>query len=146
MASPPTMPTSLPDQLRTTIRFLGRVLGDVIRAEDGEAVFNQIEETRRASVAFHRQGTGEAAKVMAERAAIDRELVRQFSIYMRTRLVPSVKLGVSDEIENAVSYFELSFLPELPRLYPHWVDVLGRTAELTSFLRVGSWVGGDRDG
>src|SRR5580698_3437653 len=61
------MVTSLPDQLRTTVRFLGRVLGDVIRAEDGEAVFNQIEETRRASVAFHREGTPKAAKAMAAR-------------------------------------------------------------------------------
>jgi phosphoenolpyruvate carboxylase len=53
---------------------------------------------------------------------------------------------VKDEIENAVSYFERSFLPELPRLYAHWVEVLGSPAGLTSFLRVGSWVGGDRDG
>ena len=57
----------MPDQLRATIRFLGRVLGDVIRAEDGQAVFDQIEEIRRASVAFHREGTPKAAKVMAER-------------------------------------------------------------------------------
>ncbi|MET0273466.1 MAG: phosphoenolpyruvate carboxylase, partial [Phenylobacterium sp.] len=46
----------------------------------------------------------------------------------------------------AVSYFERSFLPALPGLYAHWLDVLGRPAHLTSFLRVGSWVGGDRDG
>src|SRR4051794_28187416 len=61
------MSSTLPDQLRSTIRFLGRVLGDVIRAEDGEAVFSQIEEIRQASVAFHREGTPKAAKVMAER-------------------------------------------------------------------------------
>src|SRR5689334_6768229 len=61
------MSQSLPDQLRATVRFLGRVLGDVIRAQDGEAVFNQIEEIRRASVAFHREGTPEAAPLMAER-------------------------------------------------------------------------------
>src|ERR1700761_1568246 len=61
------MTTSLPDQLRATVRFLGRVLGDVIRTEDGEAVFNQIEETRQASVAFHRAGDAEAARALAER-------------------------------------------------------------------------------
>src|SRR3954469_17940144 len=61
------MATSMPDQLRTTIRFLGRVLGDVIRAQDGQAVFDQIEDVRRASVAFHREGTPKAAQVMAER-------------------------------------------------------------------------------
>ena len=256
MAFPETMATSLPDQLRTTVRFLGRVLGDVIRAEDGEVVFNQIEEIRQASVAFHREGTEAAAKAMtarleglslpdtvrfahsfacflqitniaedqiqrqrgrggdsrsdtlagalrtlkaegveqaaviellrgaliapvitahpsevrrksvldrvgaiaddldaydharteAERAAIERELMRQVAIFWRTRLLRSVKLGVGDEIENAVSYFERSFLPELPRLYAHWLEVLGEPEDLTSFLRVGSWVGGDRDG
>ncbi|WP_334164909.1 phosphoenolpyruvate carboxylase, partial [Phenylobacterium sp.] len=61
------MSQSLPDQLRSSVRFLGRILGDVIRAEDGPAVFSQIEEIRQASVAFHREGTPEAARVMAER-------------------------------------------------------------------------------
>ncbi|MEO8114531.1 MAG: phosphoenolpyruvate carboxylase, partial [Phenylobacterium sp.] len=49
-------------------------------------------------------------------------------------------------IENAVSYFERSFLPALPKLYDHWLEVLGGPERLNSFLRVGSWVGGDRDG
>src|SRR3954467_1552896 len=61
------MSPSLPDQLRAAVRFLGRVLGDVIRAQDGEAVFNQIEEIRQASVGFHREGTAEAARLVAER-------------------------------------------------------------------------------
>src|SRR5579859_2686525 len=61
------MTQPLPDQLRTTVRFLGRVLGDVIRAEDGEAVFRQIEEIRQASVAFHRQSAPDKAKVLAAR-------------------------------------------------------------------------------
>ena len=86
------------------------------------------------------------ARTDTERTAIERELVRQVSIFWRTRLLRSVKLGVGDEIENAVSYFERSFLPELPRLYAHWVEVLGSPKALNSFLRVGSWVGGDRDG
>src|SRR5215469_10873011 len=48
--------------LQQGIRFLGRLLGDVIRAEDGQAVFDQIEDIRRASVAFHREGTRAAAE------------------------------------------------------------------------------------
>jgi len=249
------MSQSLPDQLRAAVRFLGRVLGDVIRAQDGEAVFNQIEEIRQASVAFHRDGTTEAARLMAERlsglsladtvrfvhsfacflqitniaedqiqrrrgrggdtrpdtlagalrtlaadgqapgavldllrqgliapvitahpsevrrksvldrqaaiadelddldrahsdserAEIERELVRQVSIFWRTRLLRSVKPELGDEIENAVSFFERSFLAAMPALYAHWAQVLGDET-LPSFLRVGSWVGGDRDG
>src|SRR4029453_16138555 len=61
------MAQTLPIQLRTAVRFLGRLLGDVIRAEDGPAVFSQIEEIRQASVAFHREGTEQAAQLMADR-------------------------------------------------------------------------------
>jgi phosphoenolpyruvate carboxylase len=82
---------------------------------------------------------------IAARAAHERELVRQIAIIWRTRLLRGVKLGVTDEIENAVSYFERSFLTELPRLYAHWRHLTPDTA-LPSFLKVGSWVGGDRDG
>src|SRR6202008_2909379 len=63
----PPMTQPVPDQLRAMVRYLGRVLGDVIRAEDGPAVFDQIEDIRRASVAFHREGTPEAAQLMGER-------------------------------------------------------------------------------
>ncbi|HEX5380218.1 MAG TPA: phosphoenolpyruvate carboxylase, partial [Phenylobacterium sp.] len=245
-----------PDTLREKVRFLGRVLGDVIRSEDGAAVFGQIEDIRRASVGFHREGTEAAARLMAQRleslslpdavrfahsfacflqitniaedqiqrrrgregdarpdtlagalraleaqgvghgevmsllegalvapvitahpsevrrksildrqsaiaddldaydqaetdrdrARLEREITREVAIFWRTRLLRDVKLGVGDEIDNAVSYFERSFLPALPRLYAHWLEVLGEPERLPSFLRVGSWVGGDRDG
>jgi phosphoenolpyruvate carboxylase len=86
------------------------------------------------------------ARTDAERAAIERELFREVSIFWRTRLLRSVKIAVTDEIENAVSYFDRSFLSELPKLYAHWREVLGWSEDLPSFLRIGSWVGGDRDG
>ncbi|MCU1500331.1 MAG: ppc, partial [Acidimicrobiales bacterium] len=41
---------------------------------------------------------------------------------------------------------ERSFIQELPRLYARWEALLGDHQPLPSFLRVGSWVGGDRDG
>ena len=241
----------LPDLLRAKVRFLGRVLGDVIRTEDGQATFDQIEAIRQASVAFHRGGSGDAAGRLealladlslqetvrfahsfacflqitniaedqlqrsrgdkradtltgalralaaegveveavrallarafvapvitahpsevrrksvldrtgaiadeldvyeaasddAARAEAEQELLRQVSIFWRTRLLRGVKLVVGDEIDNAISYFERSFLAELPRLYDRWGRVLGEG--LPSFLKVGSWVGGDRDG
>ena len=36
--------------LRSTVRYIGRVLGDVIRGQDGEALFDRIEAIRKASV------------------------------------------------------------------------------------------------
>ncbi|WP_340645476.1 phosphoenolpyruvate carboxylase [Phenylobacterium sp.] len=248
------MPHSLPVQLRATVRFLGRILGDVIRSEDGLAVYDEIEQIRQASVALHRHGPGvddravetrlrelslpdavrfahsfacflqitniaedqiqrrrgrenegrpdtlagamrsladagvgpdKVAALLANaviapvitahpsevrrkslldragaiiraldahdtpdedaRTGHERDLVRQISIIWRTRLLRGVKLGVTDEIENAVSYFERSFLTELPKLYAHWEHLTPDTT-LPSFLKVGSWVGGDRDG
>jgi phosphoenolpyruvate carboxylase len=241
-------------ELQADIRFLGRVLGDVIRAEDGQAVFDQIEDIRRASVTFHREGTAEAGQRVAERlgglslgdtvrfahafacflqitniaedhvqrhlgsagdaradslagaaralaaegvgredliallktafvapvitahpsevrrkSVLDRQmaiaealaaceratgdaararaeetLAREVSIFWRTRLLRGTRIAVADEIENAVFYFERSFLTALPALYAHWREVLGEAPP--TFLTIGSWVGGDRDG
>jgi phosphoenolpyruvate carboxylase len=247
-----------PDQLRANVRFLGRVLGEVIKTQDGQALFDRIEEIRQASVAFHWRpeevdGDGEALQARltdlslpetirfvhsfacflqmaniaedqvqrtrarkasetgrpdtlasalqalaadgvskeavgamldeallapiitahpteirrksvidrvgeiallldrlqnaagsVERESLQRELERQVTILWRTRLLRRTDLGVSDEIDNAVSFFERSFLRELPPLYAKWRRVLGR--DVPSFLRIGSWVGGDRDG
>jgi phosphoenolpyruvate carboxylase len=259
----PAAPGNAEEQ-RAIVRMLGAVLGDVIREQDGPEVFLQIEDIRRASVGFHREGSHAAAQALSdklegleladavrfvhsfacfllmtniaedhvnrrqgragdarpdtlagalrtlkdqgddpaaaakllaqalivpvitahpsevrrksvldrqtaiaaelekldhsqspgtaaepERVAITAEINRQISILWRTRLLRNMRITVSDEIENAVSYFENSFLPALPPLYAHWRQVLGETLatkQLASFLRVGSWVGGDRDG
>src|ERR687897_3018044 len=54
MAVPDSSPTDSPE--RGDLRFLGRLLGDVIRAQEGEAVFARIEAIRQAAVAVHRVG------------------------------------------------------------------------------------------
>ena len=70
----------------------------------------------------------------------------------QTRMLRSAQLSVIDEVTNGLSYFETTFLRELPRLYANLEDRLGAadaapgTPELGVFLRVGSWIGGDRDG
>lgn len=244
------------EELRNTVRFLGRVLGDVIRAQDGEAVFEQIEAIRQASVGFHREGTEaaaealagrlgalsltetvrfvhsfacflqvtniaedqlqrrrfrsgeprpdtlagalktlaeagfgpadvsgllssalivpvltahpsevrrksvidrqgaiaqmldkvEAARTPAETERLERELNRQMSIFWRTRLLRPARIAVADEVETTVSFMERGLAPALPGLYADWQRMLGPEARLGSFLKLGSWVGGDRDG
>ena len=70
----------------------------------------------------------------------------------QTRMLRTEKLSVMDEVSNGLSYFDYTFLRELPRLYAGLEDRLSsrdRTwgaMELPNFLRVGSWIGGDRDG
>ncbi|VTY39728.1 Phosphoenolpyruvate carboxylase [Xylophilus ampelinus] len=63
----------------------------------------------------------------------------------QTRLLRFTKLTVADEIENALSYYEATFLREIPRVYADLEKALGRE-DIASFFRMGQWIGGDRDG
>jgi phosphoenolpyruvate carboxylase len=70
----------------------------------------------------------------------------------QTRLLRPAKLSVMDEVDNGLSFFDHTMLAGLPRLYCSLEDALARKdpswagAELPSFMKVGSWIGGDRDG
>ncbi len=90
-----------------------------------------------------------------ERAEHDEALRRAVLRLWQTRMLRRAKLSVMDEVNNALSFYDMTFLRELPRLYnacedhlagaiPEW-NVRG-LAELPPFLRPGSWIGGDRDG
>ena len=254
------------------IRFLGRILGDVIREQDGQAAYALIEDIRKLSVAFRRDADTEADKALkkllkglsGDRAvsviraftyvshlanlAEDRHHIRRRAIHERagdtqegsvevalarlrwagitpktiagmlagayvspvltahptevqrksildaerdiarllgerdeiraralagnvakdalspkelaaneahirarvmqlwqTRLLRFTKLTVADEIENALSYYESTFLREIPKLYAELEAHLGNHP-VHSFLRMGQWIGGDRDG
>ncbi len=63
----------------------------------------------------------------------------------QTRLLRYSKLTVADEIENALSYYEATFLREIPKIYADLESELGQYP-VHSFLRMGQWIGGDRDG
>lgn len=69
----------------------------------------------------------------------------------RTRMLRPTRLAVVDEIKNGISYYDDTFFAELPRLYGQLQDLLARRFpgedwQLPPFFRVGSWIGGDRDG
>jgi len=63
----------------------------------------------------------------------------------QTRLLRFSKLTVADEVENALSYYESTFLREIPKLYADLERELDHRP-VHSFLRMGQWIGGDRDG
>ena len=254
------------------IRLLGRLLGDVIREQEGQAAFDQIEQIRKLSVAFRRDADTEADKALKKllkalsgdrsvsviraftyfshlaNLAEDRHHIRRREVHERagesqegsievamarcrwagistkaisamladsfvspvltahptevqrksildaerdiamlltardtirertlangsvkdalspkemalneaqirarvmqlwqTRLLRFTKLTVVDEIENALSYYESTFLREIPKLYAELEGHLGQHSVHT-FLRMGQWIGGDRDG
>ncbi|MBW7946534.1 MAG: phosphoenolpyruvate carboxylase, partial [Sphingomonadaceae bacterium] len=80
----------------------------------------------------------------ADPAAVDAELYRQIALLWQTRPLRAVRLLVVDEIANALSVMRESLLPVLPALHRRAEALLG--AEVGSFLKPGSWIGGDRDG
>jgi phosphoenolpyruvate carboxylase len=70
----------------------------------------------------------------------------------QTSVLRRTKLMVLDEVMNGLSYYDYTLLRELPRFYAELEDTLARrepsgsATELPSFMRMGSWIGGDRDG
>src|SRR6516165_858702 len=88
-----------------------------------------------------------------EEAAANGEALRRAVLTLwQTSMLRGSRLKVTDEIANGLSYYDYTFLRELPRFYAALEDQLVSTDaawdnfELPSFLRVGSWIGGDRDG
>ncbi|MES2398867.1 MAG: phosphoenolpyruvate carboxylase [Pseudomonadota bacterium] len=80
-----------------------------------------------------------------ELAANEAQLRARVMQLWQTRLLRFSKLTVADEIENALSYYEATFLREIPKLYANLERELGNRP-VHSFLRMGQWIGGDRDG
>ncbi len=84
--------------------------------------------------------------------AAEQEMRRRVATLWQTRMLRAVKLGVRDEIENAIAYFNYTFIAEVPALTADVEDALARLPgagarpELPALIAVGSWVGGDRDG
>ncbi len=63
----------------------------------------------------------------------------------QTRMLRTRTLTVADETENALSYYHSTFLAEIPRLYRDLEQALPGQP-VAPFLRMGGWIGGDRDG
>ena len=78
----------------------------------------------------------------AQNEALIRARVTQL---WQTRMLRTAKLTVSDEIENALSYYHATFLRQIPRMYEELEAALPGH-EIAPFFRMGNWIGGDRDG
>lgn len=77
--------------------------------------------------------------------ALNERLRRQIVILWATRLVRTQGLVVQDEIETVVSFLDRIFLHVAPAQLAAWRRLLD-APDLKPFMRVGTWVGGDRDG
>ena len=108
-------------------------------------------EVRRKSIIDRRNRIAELM-VLRDAGATETEqgemlesaLIRQIALLWQTRPLRRERLYVADEIETALTYMRDVFLPVLPALYARWERTLGFRPP--SFLKLGSWIGGDRDG
>ena len=86
-----------------------------------------------------------------EQTRNEEALRRAILTLWQTRILRELRLTVQDEIDNGLSYYGTTFLEQLPRLYSELEDLLETRWPRASFmipplLRLGSWIGGDRDG
>ncbi len=100
-----------------------------------------------ASLMTARDRTDMAPDELAE----NEEALRRFVLILwHTRMLRTTKLTVPDEINNGLAYYSHTFLAEVPKIYADLEKQLERRFDspisIPPFLRIGSWIGGDRDG
>jgi phosphoenolpyruvate carboxylase len=126
--------------------FRGALMRPVLTAHPTEVQRKSVLDSQRA-VARILTEQDRLALTPQERAESEQELKRVILTLWQTSEIRTFRLRVIDEIENGLSYYHYTFLTELPKLYGELEDTLGfARADLPSFFRIGSWIGGDRDG
>jgi len=136
------------------VRLLGHArIAPVLTAHPTEVQRKSVLD-RRHEIAHLLAARDRGLLTPAERRANEDALHRAVLTIWQTRLVRPARITVADEIENALDYHRRTFLAEVPEVYAHLEDLLREDAgvelepggALPAFLRLGSWVGGDRDG
>jgi phosphoenolpyruvate carboxylase len=117
-------------------------LSPVLTAHPTEVQRKSILDTERhiGELLAQRQGAD-----LATQQELEHALRARITQLWQTRMLRYTKLTVADEIENVLSYYPGTFLIEIPRLYAQLEAALPGL-NIASFLRMGHWIGGDRDG
>jgi len=118
---------------RTSILEAERDIANLLSARD------QIKESSRVN------NPSKDALLVKELKANEEQIRARVLQLWHTRLLRFTKLTVMDEIENALTYYETTFLREIPKIYAQLEDSLSGNS-VASFLKMGQWIGGDRDG
>ena len=133
------------DQHGSTIaRMLERAwVSPVLTAHPTEVQRQSILDAERAIAELieHRDSLTTTREIQHNEALLRARVTQLW----QTRMVRTSKLTVADEIENALSYYPSTFLREIPRVYEE-IEALMPGHRVAPFLRMGHWIGGDRDG
>jgi phosphoenolpyruvate carboxylase len=131
---------------------LQRLEGEGVGAEQAGALLDRAlivpvltahpTEVMRKSMIDHRNRIAELETPQGD--IVEQAILRQIALLWQTRPLRRERIQVADEVEIALSYLRDVFLPVLPRLYARWERLLPHRPQC--FLRLGTWIGGDRDG
>jgi len=134
---------------------ISAVLGDalvspVITAHPTEVRRKTVLDAQRAIVRLLAR-PDRSALLDDEHAAWERALRLQILLLWQTAMLRLSRLRLRDEINEALGYYQLSLLDEVPAVHRELVDEVTRhwpaaTPPARPVLRMGSWIGGDRDG
>ncbi|MDH5181984.1 MAG: phosphoenolpyruvate carboxylase, partial [Gammaproteobacteria bacterium] len=127
----------------------------VITAHPTEAKRRSVlEEMRRVYIISEKLDSNQISPL--EREAVIEQLERHIQILYKTNEVRSRKLQVIDEVKNGLFYFRNSLFKAVPTTYRRMERAIQRVygqpdghlpgITVPSFIRFGSWIGGDRDG
>ncbi len=142
------------DQLQVLLDRL--MFMPVITAHPTESKRHTVmEATRRVFETAEQLDSGRRLS-KEQRAAIHRELEAEIQILWKTDEVRANRPTVVDEIRNGIFYFQKSLFQAVPIIYRYLEQAIrraygaepgpDRTLNVPSFLKFGSWIGGDRDG
>jgi phosphoenolpyruvate carboxylase len=108
-------------------------------------------EVRRKSLIDHRSRLAGLMRLRddgipetREGEPVESEIARVMALLWQTRPLRRERLFVADEVETAAAWFRDIFLHLLPASYRRWERATGLS--VAPFLKLGSWIGGDRDG
>jgi len=116
----------------------------VLTAHPTEVQRKSILDTERA-IAAQLDARDQSGEDREAAAAAEQRLAALVATLWLTRMLRDARLSVLDEIDNALAYWRTTFVPQLPLLYEE-IEARFGVDDLPPFLRLGSWIGGDRDG
>ncbi|MBI3345133.1 MAG: phosphoenolpyruvate carboxylase [Gammaproteobacteria bacterium] len=138
-----------PEQLQSLLDRLAYI--PVITAHPTESKRQTIMEAlRRIFVTSSRLNDSRLGK--REREEVIEKLESQIQILWKTDEMRVQRPQVRDEIKNGLLYFHECLFQAIPTTYRYMEQAIERTygkdasLRVPSFMRFGSWIGGDRDG
>jgi phosphoenolpyruvate carboxylase len=85
-----------------------------------------------------------------EKEDLEESLFNEITVLWQTDELRDHKLTVMNEVKNGLYYFDETLFDVLPQVHQDLEDLLvekyGQNWDVPTFLRFGSWIGGDRDG